>query len=232
MSKTILVGVVAAATALLTSIGTPTANGQSSEETLNHHIEESLRVTRRSGLSRGSLFTSRSYLAELGRDPKAASVGDLVTIQVVEQASALSSGTTSSSRSSSSNNSVTSLLGALNPTGTLANLARSSGERSLDGQGTTSRQTSVTATITAVVTHVMPNGNLVIEGVKEIAINSERQLVFIRGVARPVDLAQDNSIRSDRIAMMDLRVNGKGVVNDAIKRPNLLFRIIKGILPF
>ena len=78
----------------------------------------------------------------------------------------------------------------------------------------------------------MPNGNLVIEGVKEIAINSERQLVFIRGVARPVDLAQDNSIRSDRIAMMDLRVNGKGVVNDAIKRPNLLFRIIKGILPF
>ena len=90
----------------------------------------------------------------------------------------------------------------------------------------------MTATITAVVTHVMPNGNLVIEGVKEITINSERQLVFIRGVARPVDLAQDNSIRSDRIAMMDLRVNGKGVVNDAIKRPNLLFRIIKGILPF
>ena len=232
MSNTIFVGVVAAATALLTSIGTPTANGQSSEETLSHHIEESLRVTRRRGPSAGSLFTSRSYLAELGRDPKAASVGDLVTIQVVEQASALSSGATSSSRSSSSNNSVTSLLGALNPAGTLANLARSSGENSLDGQGTTSRQTSVTATITAVVTHVMPNGNLVIEGVKEIAINSERQLVFIRGVARPVDLAQDNSIRSDRIAMMDLRVNGKGVVNDAIKRPNLLFRIIRGILPF
>ncbi len=232
MSKTILVGVVAAATALSTSIGTPTANGQSSEKTLNHHIEESLRTTRRSGPSAGSLFSSRSYLSELGRDPKAASVGDLVTIQVVEQASALSSGATSSSRSSSSNHSVGSLLGALNPAGTLANLAASSGDRSLDGQGTTSRQTSVTATITAVVTHVMPNGNLVIEGVKEIAINSERQLVFIRGVARPVDLAQDNSIRSDRIAMMDLRVNGKGVVNDAIKRPNLLFRIIKGLLPF
>ena len=79
-------GVVAAATALLNSIGTPTANGQSSEKTLNYHIEESLRTTRRSGPSAGSLFSSRSFLAELGRDPKAASVGDLVTIQVVEQA--------------------------------------------------------------------------------------------------------------------------------------------------
>ena len=126
----------------------------------------------------------------------------------------------------------TSLLGALNPAGTLANLARSSGKRSLDGPRNYEPTDECDGDDHSRGYARHAERHLVIEGVKEIAINSERQLVFIRGVARPVDLAQDNSIRSDRIAMMDLRVNGKGVVNDAIKRPNLLFRIIKGILPF
>jgi flagellar L-ring protein precursor FlgH len=102
----------------------------------------------------------------------------------------------------------------------------------LDGQGSTSRQTSVAATMTAQVSHVMPNGNLVIEGAKEIAVNSERQLVWLRGVVRPADLNPDNSVSSNRIAMMDLRVNGKGVVNAAIKQPNIVYRILKGLLPF
>jgi flagellar L-ring protein precursor FlgH len=78
----------------------------------------------------------------------------------------------------------------------------------------------------------MPNGNLIIEGVREIVVNSERQTIWLRGAVRPVDLAPDNSVPSDRIAMMELRVNGKGVVNDAIKRPNFFVRLIKGILPF
>ena len=78
----------------------------------------------------------------------------------------------------------------------------------------------------------MPNGNLVIEGVKEVLVNSERQVVWLRGMVRQVDLLPDNSVRSDRIAMMELRINGKGVVNDAIRRPNLLVRIFKKVLPF
>lgn len=205
---------------------------QSSEQTLQRHIEESLNSPSRGRASKGSLFNSRSYLTELGRDPKAAVAGDLITIRVVEQASALSSGSTSSSRTSEASNAVSSLLGVLNPAGALANLARHSGESSLDGQGSTSRQTSVTATITAHVTHVMPSGNLVIEGIKEVIVNSEKQTVWMRGMVRPVDLAADNSVRSDRVAMMELRINGKGIVNDAIRRPNLLMRVLKKILPF
>lgn len=210
----------------------PAAFAQKSQDSLRRHIEESLTATRYGKYSKGSLYTDRSYLSELGRDPKAAVVGDLVTIRVVEQASALSTGASSSSRSSGANHSVSSLLGALNPAGALANLARSTGESTLDGQGTTSRRTSVTTTITAHVTHVMPNGNLVIEGVKEVLVNSERQVVWLRGMTRQVDLLPDNSVRSDRIAMMELRINGKGVVNDAIRRPNLLMRIFKKVLPF
>ena len=210
----------------------PVAFAQKSQDSLRRHIEESLTATRYGKYSKGSLYTDRSYLSELGRDPKAAVVGDLVTIRVLEQASALTTGVSSSSRSSGENNSISSLFGALNPAGALANLARSTGASTLDGQGTTSRRTSVTATITAHVTHVMPNGNLVIEGVKEVLVNSERQVVWLRGMVRQVDLLPDNSVRSDRIAMMELRINGKGVVNDAIRRPNLLVRIFKKVLPF
>lgn len=208
------------------------ARAQKSEEALRRQIEESLTANRYGKYSKGSLYNDRSYLAELGRDPKAAVVGDLVTIRIVEQASALTSGSSSSSRSSERSNSIKSLFGPLNPGGALANLAQSSGDSTLDGQGSTSRQTNVTASITAHVTHVMPNGNLVIEGVKEIVVNSERQLVWLRGMVRQVDLLPDNSIRSDRIAMMELRINGKGIVNDAIRRPNLLVRIFKRIMPF
>ena len=206
--------------------------GQSSEQTLERHIQESLNSVGGGRSSKGSLFNSRSYLAELGRDPKAAVTGDLITIRVIEQASALSSGSTSSSRTSDASNSVSSLFGVLNPAAALANLAQHSGESTLDGQGSTSRQTSVTATITAHVTHVMPSGNLVIEGIKEVTVNSEKQTVWMRGMVRPTDLAPDNSVRSDRVAMMELRINGKGIVNDAIRRPNVLMRILKKILPF
>ena len=210
----------------------PVALAQKSQDSLRRLIEESLTATRYGRYSKGSLYNDQSYLSELGRDPKAAVVGDLVTIRVAEQASALTTGASSSTRTSEADHSIGSLFGVLNPAGTLANLARSTGESTLDGEGATSRRTSVTATITAYVTHVMPNGNLVIEGIKEILVNSERQVVWLRGMARQVDLLPDNSVRSDRIAMMELRINGKGVVNDAIRRPNLLMRIFNKVMPF
>jgi flagellar L-ring protein precursor FlgH len=78
----------------------------------------------------------------------------------------------------------------------------------------------------------MPNGNLIIEGGKEILVNSERQVVWLRGVVRPADLSPENLVTSSRIALMDLRVNGRGVVNDAIRRPNFLYRLFQRILPF
>jgi flagellar L-ring protein FlgH len=82
------------------------------------------------------------------------------------------------------------------------------------------------------VTHVLPNGYLVLEGAKDVMVNSEHQLVTVRGVVRPVDLSPGNTIRSDQIAQMEIKINGKGVVNDAIRRPFILYRILLGLLPF
>ena len=79
---------------------------------------------------------------------------------------------------------------------------------------------------------MLPNGYLVIEGAKEVGVNSERQVVTVRGVIRPTDLSTNNVIRSDQIAQMELKVNGKGVVGDAVRRPFILYRILLGLLPF
>jgi flagellar L-ring protein FlgH len=208
------------------------AQNNNNEEALNRYIEDSLRVTRQNGPASGSLYVSSGFLAEVSRDPKAAQVGDLVTVQIVEQASALTSGSTAQARTSSANNSIGTLLGIPGARSPLVNLLGSSGDSSLQGQGSTSRTTSVTAVLTTHVTHLMPNGNIIIEGGKEILVNSERQIVWLRGVVRPADISPENSVPSSRIGLMDLRVNGRGVVNDAIRRPNLLYRIFQKILPF
>ena len=55
---------------------------------------------------------------------------------------------------------------------------------------------------------------------------------MVRGIVRPLDLAPDNSVASDRLAQMEVSVNGKGVLGDAIRRPNFLYRLLLGILPF
>jgi len=180
----------------------------------------------------GSLWTPLAQFADLGRDLKASQVNDLVTILVSEQASAVSTGATQTSRDSSVATSITGLVGIKSPAGALANLANASGAQSLKGNGTTSRQTTLTTTLSARVTRVLPNGYLVLEGTKSIQINSESQVIVVRGVVRPADLAHDNSVPSDRLAQMDIRLNGKGVVGDAIRRPNILYRLLLGILPF
>lgn len=208
------------------------AGAQTASEALEAYVEDSLTLQESVRPGPGSLFAENAYLAEVARDPRAARVGDLITVRVSEQASALTSGATSQSRDSESSSGISRLFGALSPTRPLPNLFGQNSESSLAGSASTSRQTNVTAVITAYVTQVMPNGNLVIEGAKEVAVNSERQLVWIRGVVRQIDLAQDNSIGSARIALLDLRVNGKGVVQDAIRRPNPIFRIFRKFLPF
>ena len=82
------------------------------------------------------------------------------------------------------------------------------------------------------IAHVLPNGYLVLEGTKEVIVNSERQVVTLRGIARVMDLTSNNQIRSDRLANLEVRVQGKGIVGDAIRRPNIVYRILLGILPF
>ena len=183
-------------------------------------------------LSPGSLWAPTSRLTDLGSDLRATQVDDLITIVVSEQASAVAQGTTKTQRQSTLNSSITAAGGPTKPTGALANLAALNTQSQLNGQGATTRSTTLTTTLAARVTQVLPNGYLVIQADKEVEVNSERQLVTVRGVVRPIDLSTANSISSNQIAQMELKINGKGVVNDSIRRPFVLWRVLMGILPF
>jgi flagellar L-ring protein precursor FlgH len=180
----------------------------------------------------GSLWSPAARFSNLASDLRARNVDDVVTIMVQESASAVSTGQSKTSRASAANASITSLAGIKSPTGALANMLTLGSNQSLDGEGTTSRQTSLTTTVSARVTHVLVNGNLVVEGTKHLNVNSENQVITVRGVIRPTDLDTANTVSSARLAQMEIKVDGKGIVNDAVKRPFFLYRLLLGLLPF
>jgi len=181
--------------------------------------------------SPGSLWSPASRLTDVGSDVRAAQVDDLVTIVVNEQASAVATGATQTARASTAQSQISALGGKKSANGAAQNLLNLATSTSLNGSGTTSRGATLTATLSARVTHVLPNGYLVVEGTKDLQVNSEHQLLTVRGVIRPADLT-GNVIGSNQIAQMEIKIDGKGVVNDAIHRPNILYRILLGILPF
>jgi flagellar L-ring protein precursor FlgH len=180
--------------------------------------------------SPGSLYSASSHFADLTRDLRANEVNDLVTVLVIDTASAVSKGVTNSTRKASAAASVTGIAGITSPR--LSNLLNLSNNNQVQGQGQTSRDMTITTTVTARVIEVTAGGNLVIEGLKNVGINSEKQTVILRGIIRPADLTPANTIRSDQVGNLTLQVNGKGVVGDAIRRPNIVYRILMGLLPF
>jgi flagellar L-ring protein precursor FlgH len=201
---------------------------------LDRYIQESLGRSRDAGnpAAPGSLWSSGSRLTDLGSDLRATQVDDLVTIVVAESASAVAQGASKTQRQSSVNASVGALAGIPSPKGALTNLANASSQTQLNGEGATTRSSQLSTTLSARVTHVLPNGYFAVEGVKDVFVNSEHQLVVVRGIVRPSDITADNYVTSNRIAQMEITIKGKGVVGDAIRRPFILYRILMGLLPF
>lgn len=228
-------GVLAAVLALHAApAGKPKTPAKAAESSaVDQYVDEAVRQSQTAPPGTpGSAWQPGAPLANLFRDPKAYRVNDLVTVMVIENLSALSSGTTKTQRSSGASATVGALGHPFGGSSALANLANMSGSTTLDGQGSTMRQTSLTTAMSARVAAVLPNGYLVIEGRKTVQVNSERQAIVVRGVIRPIDLAPDNSVQSDRVAQMEVSVNGKGVVGDAVRRPMFLYRLLLGLLPF
>jgi flagellar L-ring protein precursor FlgH len=182
--------------------------------------------------SPGGIWMPGSRLADAARDLRASQIDDTITILVVENASAVASGTTKTGRSSSTANSVSALAGLTKAVGPWANLAGVTGNTQLNGQGSTSRGVVISTTLTARVSGVLPNGAMLVEATKDLEVNSERQTITVRGIVRPADVGSDNTVRSDHLGQLELRVNGRGVVGDAIKRPFILYRLLLGLLPF
>ncbi len=222
-----------AAAALLAAGAAQAAKNTAPDSALDAYIQDAAKQdSQASGGTGGSIWSPNSQLASLIRDPRASQVNDLVTILIAERASAVAKGSTKSGRSSSAAHSIGALAGPTAAGGSLANLTSLSGSSSLAGEGSTTRETVLSTTISARVTHVLAGGLLAVEGAKTVQVNSEQQTVSVRGVVRPVDLSPDNVVTSDRISNLEVRINGKGVVGDAVRRPFFLYRVLMGLLPF
>lgn len=234
MTSPLLFGLLAFAVAGTLTAANKNLKKPAEPTPLDRYIQEALSHEPVSPIkpSSGSLWSPASRLTDLSSDLKAAQVNDLVTIVVSEQASAVVTGDVKTTRVSSVKASVSSLFGPKSATGALNNLATANKDAELAGAGTTSRGTQLSTTLSARVTHVLPNGYLVLEGSKDVQVSSEHQQVVVRGIIRTVDLGPDNTITSNQLAQLEVRVNGKGVINDAVHRPNFLYRLFLDVLPF
>src|SRR5881227_1322421 len=184
---------VMAVIALSVGCGFPKSNDKKQDKqtasALDQYVEQAHRAAETApNDSPGSLWSGGATLIDISSDLRARRVDDIVTVVVNETASAVSTGATKTARNSDLTASVTSAAGKLAVPSRFSNLLTTSGKVSLDGSGTTSRTTNLTTTITARVVDVLPNGYLVLEGNKTVLVNSENQMITLRGVIRPADL--------------------------------------------
>lgn len=173
-------------------------------------------------------------------DDKASKVGDIITVTINETASSTQSATTNTSKDTTINMQAPNILGLpssmnvqnflgmgtqFDPTvnATVAN--------SNQGTGTVSRDGTLTGTISALITEILPSGNFRIEGRRSVTVNNEEQIMVLRGIVRPQDINFDNTILSTLVADASISLKGEGVVADE-QRKGWLAQILSKVWPF
>ena len=159
-------------------------------------------------------------------DQRASRPGDILTILVNIADSAKVQNDTQSSRQNATQGAVPhffgleTLLGKIMPTGyDPTNMINQSGNTSSQGAGTITRQEQVVMTIAAVVTGVLPNGNLVIQGSQQAKINNEMRVLTISGIIRPEDISSEDTINHTQIAEARINYGGEGDLTRVQKTP-------------
>jgi flagellar L-ring protein FlgH len=198
---------------------------------LGNYIAEATAQVAPPQTSEGSLWVGQGANSNLFRDFKARQVNDVVTILVSETTSANATADAANSKDSTANIGMNSFFGLEKKIKELPNLVDGKSSTTFQGNGSTTRATTLTTTMTARVKGVLPNGYLVIEGVREVRVNNENQTIFLTGIVRPVDISARNVVPSAAIAQMEVRVQGRGVVSQPLK-PGLLLRFLNGVFPF
>jgi len=179
----------------------------------------------------GPAADAGAWMNTLMGDQRARHVNDLVTVQVLESMSA--SGTADSSLSKKSNatagvNSIFGLEKKVPGFVTPADLVSLGADSGFQGGGTTTRAGQLSAVITARVAEVLPNGDLVLEGVREVEINGDRQVVVLTGIARVADVGPGNVLPSPAIGQLRIRYFGRGLIKDNLS-PGWLVKILNKI---
>ena len=190
------------------------------------------------GFAPDSLWSDQTPFGVLYSDPRACRVNDIVTVQIVETASAENTASTSSGKKSEIKAGVPTLLGyeaelagKVTDGFDTSTLLSANLDKSLDASGKTARSGKLVATVSARVTRVLPNGNLLIMGQREILINREKERIFVSGIIRREDIQSDNTILSTRIADARILYGGRGHISED-QTPGWASRIISVVWPF
>lgn len=194
--------------------------------------------------SEGSLWQEESY-RDLFKDLRAYKVGDLLTINIVETSKASKKANTSTGRESSISAGISNALGWEGKIKHLTSFGKArvrkafdneamfkaSMDNDFDGTGQTSRDETMTASITARVVDMDSYGNLFIQGTRKVRVNNETQYITLTGLVRPADISPDNTVLSTYIADAQIAYSGRGPVSDK-QRPGWLMRAVDFVWPF
>lgn len=185
----------------------------------------------------GSLWTTRSS-AGLLTDHRARNVGDIVTITVAEESKASNIAATNAQRVSGVSLGIGSLFGITKPLNSFSDseavadtVLQTDVGLNMKGDGKTERQNTVTAYVPAQVIQVLPNGNLVVKGHRNIKINNETQIMSVSGIVRPKDINQYNQVASNQVAEARMEISGIGVISDK-QRQGWFVRLLDHVWPF
>lgn len=185
----------------------------------------------------GSLWVDNGSLSQMFINAKARQIGDIVTIKIVESSSATNNAKTNTGRTTAMSVGLNNFFGLENRFPSTSNFfnpfssVQSNYGSQFDGSGSTARSGALTAYISARIVQILPNGNLVIEGNREVRVNNENQIITLTGVVRPRDITPENIVQSTYIADARISYSGSGVLNDQ-QRPGWLARILDNIWPF
>ena len=169
------------------------------------------------------------------KDQRAHQVGDILTVQVNITDKAIIANETQRSRDTKEDSGIDNFFGkskvpvmnAAVPT----RIFTSDSTTSLDGKGSVNRSEALQTNVAAVVTQVLPNGNLVVEGRQEIRVNFEVRELIVAGVVRPEDIQSDNTIDSTKIAQARIAYGGRGQLTD-VQQPRYGSQVLDVLLPF
>ena len=188
--------------------------------------------TTASGSSFGSLWVPQGRFSNLPADDKARNVNDTIIINVVEQTTAEGDASVKAARTFSASSSISALGGLVKANNGLQNIFSPQSSQALNGAAQTTSDSSFVTSLAAQVVSVLPNGFLVIEAVRHMEMNNQRQTLVIHGVVRPSDIAVDNSVLSSQIFNLEVRLIGKGVLSDGVRPPNKIISAILKLVGF
>lgn len=184
----------------------------------------------------GSLWrgNARSFFG----DPRAANIGDILTVSIDISDRAQVSNQTNRSRTSSTNSRLTNLFGgeaaldqffndAIDP----SSVADFGSDNSTQGAGSVNRSETINLTAAAIVVDVLWNGNMIVHGRQEVRINNEVRELLISGIVRPQDIEPDNTIDHTKIAEARISYGGRGHISD-MQRPPIGQELYTLLWPF